>query len=135
MPAGRPSLYDPAFCDTVIELGKTGASKAEMAFDLGVAYSTFDLWTQTHPEFSEAVKSAVEFSKGWWEKQGRIATFGGVDGYNPTSYIFQMKNRFRDDWRDVKANELTGKDGAPIQTDNVQRVERVIVDPANPDPA
>jgi hypothetical protein len=108
MTAGRPSKYDPSFCDRVIELAATGASKAEIALDLDIAYSTFDVWQNEIPEFSEAVKRAERISQGWWEKQGRIATFGGVDGFNSTSYIFNMKNRFKADWRDKVEQEQSG---------------------------
>lgn len=104
----RPTKYDPAFCDQVRELAATGASKAEMALDLGIAYSTFDVWQNDIPEFSEAVKEAETISRGWWEKQGRLATFGGCEGYNATSYIFQMKNRFREDWNDKRELEHSG---------------------------
>lgn len=125
MTAGRPSKYDPAFCDKIIELAKVGASKAEMALELDIAYSTFDVWQNENPEFSEAVKRAEKISQGWWEREGRLATFGGKDGFNATSFIFNMKNRFKDDWREK------------VETDNthnvtVQKVERSIVDPANP---
>jgi hypothetical protein len=108
MTAGRPSKYDPSFCDKVIELAATGASKAEIALDLDIAYSTFDVWQNEIPEFSEAVKRAERISQGWWEKQGRLATFGGVDGFNSTSYIFNMKNRFKADWRDKVEQEQSG---------------------------
>lgn len=105
---GRPTKYDPSFCAKVIELGKTGASKAEMALDLGIAYSTFDLWQNEKADFSEAVKEAEAHSRGWWEKNGRLATFGGVEGFNATSYIFQMKNRFSEHWRDKRETEHSG---------------------------
>jgi hypothetical protein len=127
MPAGRPSDYDPAFCERVIELGKDGASKAEMAAELGCARSTFALWEETHPQFSEAVKDAVGWSQAWWEKQGRIATFGGTDGFNATAFIFNMKNRFPADWRDKVEQEQSGK------LDHVHEIRRVIVRPGYPD--
>jgi len=107
MPAGRPSKYDPSFCDAVIACGRDGMGKAEMAAEIGVAYSTFDLWTQEHPEFSEAVKEARRLSQAWWEKQGRVATFGAIEGFNATSYIFQMKNRVREDWNDTVKQEVS----------------------------
>lgn len=107
MPAGRPSKYKPEFCDRVIEIGKTGASKAEMAVDLDIAYSNFDRWTQERPEFQEAVKEAVRQSQAWWEKKGRSGTFGEIQGFNATSYIFQMKNRFSEDWRDKQEHDVT----------------------------
>ena len=100
MPAGRPSKYDPAFCDRVIASGAEGKTLAEMADDLDVHRATLNDWCEKHPEFSNAVKRGLDKAQAWWENNGRIATFGGYDGYNATSYIFQMKNRFRDDWRD-----------------------------------
>lgn len=107
MARGRPTKYDPAFCDRVIELGRQGASKAEMALELDIAMSTFDVWQNERADFSEAVKRAVELSRGWWEKKGRIHTFDSKD-FNPTSYIFQMKNRFSDHWKDKRETEHSG---------------------------
>ena len=98
----------------VIEMGKTGASKAEICLDLDIHYSTFQLWQEQHEEFSEAVSKAERLSQGWWEKNGRIATFGGIQGFNATSFAFNMKNRFKDDWRDKVEQEHTGKDGKDL---------------------
>ena len=107
MPAGRPTSYDPRFCDLVIELGKEGASKAEMAAECGVSRPTFDAWCEAHEEFLYSVKEAFSFSQAWWEKKGRVATFGGVDGFNATSFIFNMKNRFPNDWREKTEQAVT----------------------------
>lgn len=122
MPAGRPSKYDPAFCDKVIKLGREGAGLCEMAAELDIHYETFQIYQANHPEFSEAVKQATRLSQAWWEKQGRIATFGGLPGFNATSYIFNMKNRFKDDWRDKVEQEHSGPDGGAIPHKIVQEV-------------
>lgn len=124
--AGRPTDYDPAFCDRVIELGRQGASKAEMAAELECARSTFALWEGAHEEFSEAVKHAVDLSQAWWEKNGRLATFGGTEGFNATSFIFNMKNRFPADWKDKVEQEQSGK------IDHTHEIRRVIVRPPDP---
>lgn len=121
-PVGRPSTYDPAFCEQVIALGLEGASKHEMALELGCAWATFHNWQEAHPEFMDAIKAATEAARGWWEKQGRTATFGAVPGFNATSYIFNMKNRFPDGWREKIDSEHTGK----LQ---IGVIERIIVDP------
>lgn len=97
---GRPTKYKPEFCETVVSIGKEGGSKAEMACAIGVMRNTMGDWEKDHPEFSNAVKLAVEESQAWWEKKGRSATFGGYEGFNASAFIFQMKNRFRDDYRD-----------------------------------
>lgn len=113
MPAGRPTKYKPEFCDIVIECGREGMGKAEMAARLEIAYSNFDIWQHEHPEFQDAVKEAVRQSQAWWERQGRLATFGSIPGFNATSYIFQMKNRFKEDWREKQDVDVTSN-GATI---------------------
>ena len=100
MPAGRPTKYKPEFCDVVIEAGREGKTLAEMASELDVNRATVTAWVAEHPEFSSAINSGLDHAQAWWENNGRLATFGGFPGYNATSYIFQMKNRFKEDWRD-----------------------------------
>ena len=112
---GRPSSYDPAMCDRVVECGREGMGIAEMAAEIGISRETFNVWRKDRKDFSDAVKEAVALSQAWWEKQGRMATFGAIDGFNATSYIFQMKNRFRDDWRDKHEMEHSGPDGGAVQ--------------------
>ena len=60
--------------------------------------------------------AVVRASEAWWERQGRLATFGHIEGFNATSYIFQMKNRFRADCRDRHDHEVSGPEGGAIQT-------------------
>jgi hypothetical protein len=133
MAGGRPTKYDPAYCDKVIDMGKYGASKHEMALDLDINYSTFILWQETHEEFSNAVKEAMAYSQAWWEKNGRTATFGSTPGFNATSFIFNMKNRFKDDWRDkvetdlnsqstVKTIDVTDKVLSQIPSDQLEQI-------------
>lgn len=117
MPAGRPTKYDPAMCETVIECGEQGMGKLEMCKELGIDYSTFEAYQEKHTEFSRAVKRALQLSQAWWEGKGREATFGGVDGFNATSYIFNMKNRFREDWRDKHDIEHSGGISVSLEPD------------------
>lgn len=115
---GRPIKYDPSMCDVVLKLAESGASKVEMVVELGIARSTFYKWQEDFPEFGEAVKVATDISQAWWERMGRTAVFGGVDSFNASSYIFTMKNRFRNDYADSLAlkNE-TPEDKLKIETE------------------
>jgi len=113
--AGRPTKYKPEMCKKVIEFGKQGMSKCEIGVRLDISHDTFCRWQKENTKFSEAVKEAMRHSQAWWEEKGREATFGGVDGFNATSYIFNMKNRFRDEWNDTVKAEVTGKDGDAIK--------------------
>ena len=60
-PVGRPSLYDPAFCDQVIELGKLGKSTEAIGAILGVGTKTLYNWREQYPEFLQALELAKEF--------------------------------------------------------------------------
>lgn len=111
---GRPSDYRPEYCDTVIELMKDGASKAEVCLELNCSFHTFILWQEQNEEFLQAVKRGLHLSKGKWEQIGRKAAFGTVEGFNATAWIFNMKNRFgrMDDfgekWSDKQELEHSG---------------------------
>lgn len=114
---GRPSLYEPDWMiPKVIEVGRNGGTFIQMATAIGVTCrETLYRWARENPDFNDALKKAAALSQSWWEEQGKIATFGGYENFNATSYIFQMKNRFPASWRDVKQNEVTGLDGGAIQ--------------------
>jgi hypothetical protein len=126
---GRPSLYDEAYCERVIELGRQGMSVVEIACEIGVARATLETnWPAEHPEFLEAFTRAREEAQAWWERAGRV----GMLEKSIDSAIFSrsMAARFPKDWREVKGTELSGPDGSPVK---VAGIERVIIDPQNPD--
>jgi hypothetical protein len=128
MPAGRPTGYDPSYCDRVIELGRSGMSVVEMAADIGVSRNTLETnWPKAHPQFMEALEEARDLAQAWWERQGRENLTTG--GFQSALYSRSMAARFPRDWREVKGTELTGKDGGPV---SVTEVKRVIVDPNAP---
>ena len=116
MPAGRPTKYDPAFCETVIACGAEGKTLAEMADAIDIDRATLNEWVERHEEFSRAVKRGLDKAQAWWENRGRIATFGGFEGYNATSFIFNMKNRFKEDWRDKVEQENSGNQTFTVVT-------------------
>jgi Homeodomain-like domain-containing protein len=118
---GRPSKYDPSFCDLVIELGAQGKSKAQIAAALGVHRETVNIWTKAHPEFSDAIKGAQDLALAWWETVGQMNMCR--QGFNATAFIFQMKNRFPADYKEK--HEISGDPERPIVT----RIVRTIVDP------
>lgn len=107
----RPTLYKDEFCDVVVAAGAEGKTLAEMAAEIGVDRATVRDWVENKPEFSRAVKRGLDKAQAWWESEGRKATFGGSPGFNATSYIFQMKNRFRDDWSDTQRVVGAGPEG------------------------
>lgn len=111
MPAGRPTKYDPSLCQVVLEAGAEGKTKAAMAEACDVDRATLNEWCDKYPEFSRAVARGLQKAQVLWEDKGMTATFGGTPNFNATSYIFQMKNRFKEDWRDKQEYDHSSADG------------------------
>lgn len=126
---GQPTKYKDEHCQLVIELMSEGASKAEVCLELKCSFQTFLTWQEVHPEFLEAVKRGLHLSKGMWEKMGRKAAFGQVEGFNATAWIFNMKNRFgrmdefQESWTDRKEIDNTSTDGS-MSIDGLTTEER-----------
>jgi len=82
----------------------------------GVNQDTLYEWDKVHPDFSEAKKIGFERSRLTWEKIGLDLAKTGTG--NATAFIFNMKNRFKKEWRDKVENGFTNEDGediSPIQ--------------------
>jgi DNA-binding XRE family transcriptional regulator len=125
--AGRPTSYDPKFCEQVVRLGAQGKSIAQMAANIGVAKSTLYLWEKENPEFSDALTYAKTLSQSWWENKGQINL--NENDFQVPLWTKQVSCRFPEDYRENKQTlEHTGKDGSPIEL-----IRRVIVDPNNED--
>jgi transposase len=86
-PVGRPSKYNPAFCERVIALGKLGKSIEQIACDLDVGTKTIYNWRDEHEEFLHALDMAREFEQNWWETIAQthmIEEQGAASATHPT---------------------------------------------------
>lgn len=113
---GRPSLYDPAYCEQVIEWGKLGKSKAWMCANLNIVRQTLDNWAAEHPEFLDAITKGLLHSQAWWEDKGQdnVLTSGGVSLNGPV-YSRSMAARFPEDWREKSETTLQGPGGGAVR--------------------
>ena len=125
----RPTDYLPEYCEQVIELGKQGKSVVQMACALDVVKQTLHNWASQHPEFLDAFTRAKQHSQDWWETKAQTGL--ETSGFNASLWSRSMAARFPDDYTERQRRELTGANGGPVE--QVHRVERVVVDPANPD--
>jgi transposase len=103
---GRPTKYDPAMCETVIELGMLGKSKMQIAAKLGISRETLYEWKKQNKDFSDSIKKSMTFSQTFWEAQGEKGLWGGKE-FNATVFCFVMKNRFHEDYKDKHEVEQT----------------------------
>lgn len=107
-PGGRPSKYEPEYCDRIVSFMDDGYSIASFAAEIGVARSTINKWAENYPEFSEALSRAQARRARWWEDRLRtIARDGGGPGAS-TAAIFGIKNAAGEDYREKQEIEHSG---------------------------
>lgn len=114
MAGGRPSKYDPAYCERVIELGKEGKSLTQIAVALDVPKSTLISWSNAHLEFSTALTRAKECEQAWWEQKGMDGLT--ADKFNSAVWSKSMSARFREDY--TERREVAGVPDQPIQIED-----------------
>jgi transposase len=128
MAGGRPTIYKQEFCDLLIDHMEKGYSYESFAGLLGVSKQTIYDWEKANPEFLDSKKRATEKSRLFWEKVGienivnietmekdESGSFTAVKkSLNSAAWIFNMKNRFKDDWKDKHETELSGNVGTVI---------------------
>jgi hypothetical protein len=105
MPGGRPTDYDPKYCEEIIQYfdqtpyeivsddkGRSIVNprplptKERFAHSIGVHKDTLVEWSKVHPEFSAAYKKATQL-------QCEALSNGGLMGaYDKTMAIFLLKN-------------------------------------------
>jgi transposase len=130
-PVGRPSKYDPAFCERVIQLGKLGKSVEQIACELDVGTKTIYNWRDEHPEFLRALDMAREFEQNWWETIAQTHMIEEKDAakLNASIWSRSMAARFPKKYRESTKQEITGADGAPL----LQGIEVSFVTPQKRD--
>jgi len=128
----------------VYQLALLGATDEQMAKAMGIAVSSLNNWKVSRPDFMEAMKagkdqadseiakSLFHRARGYSHPEVHIAVIKDretgqievvqtptIKHYPPdtTACIFWLKNRQKTLWRDVHRAEVTGPDGAPIQSE------------------
>jgi len=115
-PFGRPTLYDPQYCDQVRELGALGKSIEQISYKLGVSLRTIYVWKEAYPDFLHALEDAKAAEQNWWEEQAQAYLLEHKDGakLNASIWSRSMAARFPKKYRDNTKLELTGEGGAPL---------------------
>ena len=117
---GRPKKpFDENYCNLIIEHCAKGYSIESFAGKIGISKDTLYSWFKEYEHFSDAKKEAIEASRLHWETLGIehclnktvIEEFKDENGkpvkkmtvttsLNTGVWVFNMKNRFRDEWKD-----------------------------------
>ena len=105
MTAGRPTKYDPKYCDEIIDYMGQGYSKTAFAGHIGVSRETIYEWGRTHEEFSDATKRAEAARTG--DLESRL--LDPSRGTPVAAAIFALKNAAPEEWRDKREVEHSGE--------------------------
>lgn len=62
--------YEPRLCNVVINQGRRGKSRAQIAMYLGVSRRKLSTWEAAHADFREAMEIALDYSLAYWETKG-----------------------------------------------------------------
>lgn len=153
---GRPSGYKDEYAEQAAKLCALGATDDELAGFFDVHRATIYRWKLDHEEFCDAIKSAKSVADERVERSLYQKATGyevteeqavklKVDQYKEevevvevrkhipaetTAAIFWLKNRRSAEWRDVKAQEISGPNGTPLE---ISEIRRTVVDPRHPD--
>lgn len=105
-PFGRPTTYKNEYCQQLVDHMAEGFSFETFAATIDCNRDTLYEWCKVHKEFSDAKKDGMDKSQIYFEKLGKAAMLGKIEGFSASVWIFSMKNRFR--WQDKV--EISGGD-------------------------
>lgn len=120
MPAGRPSKYDPKYCEEVVEVMGKGLSLTAFAGHINVDRSTIDTWREQFPEFHLACRRG-QAKRTQYLEGGMLER--DMPGPAVNARRFALANAAPEEWREKQSLEHTGANGGPIQSDVTIKVE------------
>ncbi len=99
MPAPK---YNTDYCTKAAQILSKGKSLAAVCSQLDIGRSTLYEWRDNHPEFKEALDRGLQKAQEHWEDIGEEGIMGDIKNFGGAPWIFTMKNRFRDDYKEDK---------------------------------
>ena len=102
--ATKKYVFKPEMCQRIIEMGKEGASQKMMFADIGINKGVADTWKKNHPEFADALDTAITNSQAFWEKE--ILANVNNRTYNSRLAEIALRGQFKDDYRETRDTKI-----------------------------
>ena len=96
--AAKKYVFKPEMCDRMIELGQQGASQKMIWADLGINKGIAAAWSKKHPEFADALDTALVHSQAYWERE-MLANVGNK-AFNSRIAEIALRGQFPTDYRE-----------------------------------
>jgi len=103
-PANKKT-FTKEMADTLLDLGKQGASQKSMYAAIGISKATAAKWKQEDPYFAETMDLATTYGQSFWE----MMLLANIDNKNFNSRVAEiaLRGQYPDDYKDnreIKAN-------------------------------
>lgn len=105
--ATKKYVFKPEMCQRIIEMGKEGASQKMMFAEIGINKGVADTWKKNHPEFADALDSAVTNAQAYWERE--ILANVNNKGFNSRLAEIALRGQFQQDYRETRDIKLDAK--------------------------
>ena len=127
---GRPSKYDPALCDKVVELGKLGLSRFQICSRLDIGIHNMNTWEEAHEDFRRAMEESRVHALAFWEDRAdlHLVEVPGGPKLNTGLWSRSMAARFPKEYRENTKHEVVGKNDGPIEVDHVHDFSKALLD-------
>lgn len=116
---GLSKEYHKRFCNAVVNQGRQGKSRTQIAVYLGVSRKRLKTWEDVHPEFKDAMEIALDHARAWWENKAQRSL--NQKHFQSGLLGKMMASRFPDEYGERV--QLAGDEEAPLTV-----IRRVIVD-------
>ena len=96
--------FTPAHAETVIELGKQGASQKTMYATLGISKATAARLKKEDPAFAEAMDMATVHGQAFWETQ----ILANIENktFNSRLAEIALRGQYPDDYRETRDQKV-----------------------------
>jgi hypothetical protein len=103
-PANKKT-FTKEMAETLLDLGKQGASQKSMYAAIGISKATAAKWKQEDPYFAETMDLATTYGQSFWE----MMLLANIDNKNFNSRVAEiaLRGQYPDDYKDnreIKAN-------------------------------
>lgn len=122
--AGRDTLYEPKYCQMLVDDMAAGYSMTAFAGLIGVCKITLNNWAKEHPDFARAVRVGKAVRLRDWESAGIDMRKNGGGPGGATIIVFGLKNMGEGEWEDKSKQVITATNSISI----VDKVEKELTD-------
>jgi len=111
-PSPNKKQFTKEMAQTVLDLGKQGASQKAMYAAIGVSKTTAAKWKQEDPEFAETMDLATTYGQAYWENM----MLANIDnrGFNSRVAEIALRGQYPDDYKDNREVKATVKQEVTI---------------------